>query len=118
MGEFGIQQENEQKINIAKLKKKNALNIKILTKIYEDGNVVAVDDVSFCVKKGEIFSLLGPNGAGKTTLISIAATAMNLTSGSVEIFGYNIQTEYKKIRKLIGICPQDLVFYGGLTVYE
>lgn len=100
------------------LKNHTAIKIDGLTKIYTDGNVTAVDDISFKVKKGEIFSFLGPNGAGKSTTISIAATAMDPTDGSVEVFGYDVVNERKEVRKHIGICPQEIVFYQKLTVYE
>lgn len=89
-----------------------------LRKIYEDGNVVAVDNINFEVYQGEIFSFLGPNGAGKTTTINIASTNMTPSSGTVKVLGYDISKETKEVRKHIGICPQDLVFYQNLTVYE
>ena len=95
-----------------------AIQIMELKKIYKDGNVLAVDGVSFNVNEGEIFSFLGPNGAGKSTTINIAATAMEPTSGTVSIFGKDILKETKDVRKHIGICPQELVFYQNLTVYE
>jgi ABC-2 type transport system ATP-binding protein len=89
-----------------------------LKKVYEDGNVIAVDNVNFEVYQGEIFSFLGPNGAGKTTTINIASTNMTPSSGTVKIFGHDITNETKEVRKHIGICPQDLVFYQNLTIYE
>ena len=95
-----------------------AMEIDHLTKIYPDGEVLAVDDVSFNVKKGEVFSFLGPNGAGKSTTIQMAATALNITKGSVKIFGYDVERERNEVRKFIGICPQELVFYEKLTVLE
>jgi ABC-2 type transport system ATP-binding protein len=96
---------------------KIAINIEDLTKIYDE-DVRAVDGISFSVKEGEIFSFLGPNGAGKSTTIGIAATNLQPTSGNVEIFGKNIQTETKDVRKMIGICPQDIVIYEHLTIME
>ncbi len=95
-----------------------AIDIINLQKRYPDGDVLAVDDISFTVKKGEIFSFLGPNGAGKSTTINIAATSLKPTKGTVKIFGYDIVEETTKVRNHIGICPQDLVFYENLTVYE
>ncbi|WP_371804306.1 ABC transporter ATP-binding protein [Candidatus Lokiarchaeum ossiferum] len=95
-----------------------ALDIEHLKKIYTDGDVIAVEDVSFSVKEGEIFSFLGPNGAGKSTTISIASTALSPTSGTVKVFGFDVVKQTKEVRKHIGICPQDLVFYDNLTVYE
>lgn len=95
-----------------------ALDIEHLKKVYKDGDVHAVEDVSISVKKGEIFSFLGPNGAGKSTTISIASTALQPTSGTVKVFGNDVVKETKEVRKYIGICPQELVFYENLTVYE
>ncbi|MBN2156320.1 MAG: ABC transporter ATP-binding protein [Candidatus Lokiarchaeota archaeon] len=95
-----------------------AMEINHLTKIYSEGNVLAVDNISFKVKKGEIFSFLGPNGAGKTTTIQMAATALKITDGTIKIYGYDVEKEREEVRKHIGICPQDLVFYDKLTVLE
>lgn len=95
-----------------------AMEIDHLTKIYPDGEVLAVDDISFTVNKGEVFSFLGPNGAGKSTTIQMAATALTATKGTVKIFGYDVERERNEVRKYIGICPQDLVFYEKLTVLE
>lgn len=98
---------------------KNALDIIELRKIYKDGeDVLAVDGISFSVKKGEIFSFLGPNGAGKTTTIRMASASLDPTSGTAKIFGFDVVNQTKEVRKKIGICPQDLVFYENLTVYE
>ncbi len=96
----------------------NALEILNVSKKYKDGGVLAVDDISFSVKAGEIFSFLGPNGAGKSTTINIAATSLEPTTGDVNIFGYNILKETKEVRKYIGICPQELVFYENLSIFE
>lgn len=95
-----------------------ALEIEDLTKVYSDGNVLAVDNISFSVKKGEIFAFLGPNGAGKSTTISMAATALDITSGKISIFEHDVVKERKEVRKYIGICPQEIVLYERLTVYE
>ncbi len=86
--------------------------------MFPDGNVRAVDDISFAVKEGEIFSFLGPNGAGKTTTINIAATALEPTAGTARIFGHDVVKEKGEARKRIGICPQENVFYEALTIEE
>lgn len=78
-----------------------------LTKIYSQGEVLAVDDISFKIKKGEIFALLGPNGAGKTTTISMLATLLNLTKGSAKVNDYDIQQDPDNVRKSIGIVFQE-----------
>ena len=97
---------------------RNALEIINLRKEYSDPPVIAVDGISFEVKAGEIFSFLGPNGAGKSTTISMAATQLTPSNGSVKIFEEDIQNNLKSVRKRLGICPQDLVFYENLTVME
>jgi len=68
------------------------IEVKDLTKVYDQGNVLAVDDISFDIKKGEIFALLGPNGAGKTTTISILATLLSLTKGTAFVNDYISRT--------------------------
>ena len=67
----------------------SAITLKGLTKKF--GDLTAVDDVSFSVKKGELFGLLGPNGAGKTTIINMLTTLLTPTSGDAEIAGYDIK---------------------------
>ncbi|MFX1394385.1 MAG: ATP-binding cassette domain-containing protein, partial [Promethearchaeota archaeon] len=85
----------------------NIIEVKGLTKIYEDGNVLAVDDISFEIKKGEIFALLGPNGAGKTTTISMLATLLEVTKGYAEVNGYDVKKDPDKVRRSIGIVFQE-----------
>jgi ABC-2 type transport system ATP-binding protein len=72
-----------------------------LTKHY--GKVVAVDQVSLKVRKGEIFGFLGPNGAGKTTTIKILTTLLRPTGGSATVLGFDIASEGGKIRPRIGV---------------
>lgn len=79
---------------------------------------VAVDDVSFNVKKGEIFAFLGPNGAGKSTTINILTTLLWPTSGSAKISGFDVSKDPKKVRKTIGIVFQDSTLDNQLTAYE
>ena len=78
------------------------------------GNFTAVDNVSFTVRRGEIFGLLGPNGAGKTTLIKIMTGLYNPTSGECFIAGF----KGEKIKKVIGYMSQKFSLYSDLTVYE
>ena len=79
---------------------------------------LAVDDVSFDVKKGEIFAFLGPNGAGKSTTINILTTLLRPTSGSAKISGFDVSKDPKKVRKTIGIVFQDSTLDNQLTAYE
>jgi len=79
-------------------------------------DIVAVDGISFTVKKGEIFGLLGPNGAGKTTLIKILATLIIPNSGAGKIFGYDLIQQSQHIRRIIGLVNMsERSFYWRLT---
>lgn len=78
----------------------------------------AVDDISFDVKKGEIFAFLGPNGAGKTTTIRILITLLDPTEGQAFINGQNVIKEPANVRKAIGYVPQMISIDGSLTAYE
>ncbi|MFX1468830.1 MAG: ATP-binding cassette domain-containing protein, partial [Promethearchaeota archaeon] len=82
------------------------------------GNVLAVDDISFNIKKGEILALLGPNGAGKTTTISILATLLSPTKGEALINSYDVQKDPDKVRKSIGIVFQEPSLDGEMKARE
>ncbi|MEB3852157.1 MAG: ATP-binding cassette domain-containing protein [Desulfurococcales archaeon] len=84
-----------------------AVEARGLVKVYP-GGVRAVDGVSFCIRRGEIFSLLGPNGAGKTTTVKMLATLLRPTSGDAYIMGRSVVRERGEVRRLIGLAPQDL----------
>jgi ABC-2 type transport system ATP-binding protein len=92
------------------------LSISGLTRSY--GDLMAVNDLSLDVFRGEIFGFLGPNGAGKTTTISMICGLLKIDSGDVSIAGRSILTHYREIKKLIGLCPQDLVIWESLTCLE
>ncbi len=94
----------------------NIIEVKNLTKKY--GDIVAVDNISFNVKKGEIFAFLGPNGAGKTTSIKVLTTLLAPTTGEVYLNGFNVMTEQEKARKSFGIVFQDPSIDNELTAYE
>ncbi|UYP47095.1 Vitamin B12 import ATP-binding protein BtuD [Candidatus Lokiarchaeum ossiferum] len=87
-----------------------------LTKQY--GNVSAVDKINLKISKGKIFGFLGPNGAGKSTTIRMLSTILPPTQGTAMICGFDLQKQRDKIRKLIGVCPQDLIMYELLTARE
>lgn len=93
-----------------------ALQITDLRKRYR--NVQALDGVSLSIQEGEFFGLLGPNGAGKTTLISIAAGLNRPDSGSVQVMGHDVTTNFREARKSLGVVPQELVFDPFFTVRE
>ncbi len=82
-----------------------ALKIDHLVKKY--GQKTAVNDISFSVNEGEFFGFLGPNGAGKTTTIHMTTGVAKITSGTIEVFGHDVEKEYREARKLIGLSPQD-----------
>ncbi len=85
----------------------NVIEIEHLTKTYKTG-LKALDDVTFEIRKGEIFALLGANGAGKTTMISIICGIVNSSGGTVKAGGHDIVKEYRQARRLIGLVPQEL----------
>lgn len=83
------------------------------------GNLVALDKVNISINRNEIFGLLGPNGSGKTTLIKILSTLLLPSEGEAYVLGYNVVSDYMKIRKLINIVAGDeRPGYGILTVKE
>src|SRR5210317_1009491 len=81
-------------------------------------DLVAVDNVSFEVNKGEVFGFLGPNGAGKTTTISMLTTLLKPTSGTSLVNDFDIQKDKDKVRKSIGIIFQDPSLDDKLTAQE
>ncbi len=86
---------------------RNILEINELSKTYENG-FSALSYASLNVKEGEILALLGPNGAGKTTLISTICGISLPTSGQIKVGGFDIQSQYREARKLIGLVPQEI----------
>ena len=91
--------------------------MKKVTKVYEN-EVVALDDVSFDVERGEILGYLGPNGAGKTTTVNILTTSINPTSGVARVCGYDTVARATEVRKKIGVAAQDITLDWMLTVYD
>jgi ABC-2 type transport system ATP-binding protein len=92
------------------------LEVKNLVKQY--GDFTAVDEVSFAIEEGEIFSLLGPNGAGKTTTISVLSCLLKPTGGDAIIGGYSVTRQSLKVREVIGVVPQDIALYNMLSARE
>jgi len=82
------------------------------------GTFTAVNDITFKIKKGEIFGLLGPNGAGKTTTINMILGLIRSTSGRITINGLDIKKDGEKIKQLIGLMTQETVVEGDLTARE
>ncbi|MGH7475501.1 MAG: ATP-binding cassette domain-containing protein [Longimicrobiales bacterium] len=94
----------------------DAVTVHTLTRSF--GDFVAVDGVSFAVRRGEIFGFLGPNGAGKTTTIRMLAGLLRPTAGGGTVAGFDIGTEQHAIRSRIGYMSQRFSLYGDLTVHE
>ena len=94
----------------------NAVEVEHLVKAF--GSFHAVDDISFTVKKGEIFGFLGANGAGKTTAMRMLAGLSQPTSGTGRVCGYDIRTEYEQVKRHIGYMSQRFSLYDDLTVSE
>jgi ABC-2 type transport system ATP-binding protein len=92
------------------------IEVKQLTKAF--GDFVAVDNISFDMKKGEIFGLLGPNGAGKSTTIRMLSTLTRPTHGTAVINGFDIVKQDNEVRKVIGIVSEKMIMYNRLTAKE
>ncbi|WP_442861844.1 ABC transporter ATP-binding protein [Candidatus Puniceispirillum sp.] len=91
------------------------ISVAQLNKTYDSGTV-ALASVDLDIKAGEILALLGPNGAGKTTLISMICGLLSHTSGSVKVGGFDVVTDYRKARNLIGLVPQEVMLEPFETV--
>lgn len=94
------------------------IKIESLSKKYKDADQYSLNNVSLNINEGEIFGLLGPNGAGKTTLISMLCGLVKPTSGHFTIDGLDYQHHSSKIKKIIGVVPQEYALYPTLTARE
>ena len=110
----GIDKSEELKVKIEE--SENVIEVEHLVKAF--GSFHAVDDISFSVKKGEIFGFLGANGAGKTTAMHMLTGLNQPTSGTGRVVGFDIRTEYEQIKKHIGYMSQRFSLYEDLTVAE
>jgi ABC-2 type transport system ATP-binding protein len=93
-----------------------AVEVRELVKDY--GSFRAIKGISFEVNEGEIFGLIGPNGAGKTTALRTIATLLQITSGSIAVFGYELPKEAGEVRKIISYLPEEAGAYKNLTGRE
>ena len=82
------------------------------------GNIRALDDLSFNIKRGEIFGLIGPNGAGKTTTLRIVSTLILPTNGTMNIFGLDAVSQASEVRKIISYLPEEAGAYPNLSGQE
>ena len=91
----------------------NAIEVSNLIKDY--GDFRALKNISFEVSQGEIFGLIGPNAAGKTTTLRIISTLLQITSGEVKVFGYDVAKEGNKVREKISYLPEEAGAYKNLS---
>ncbi len=105
-----------KKTNTVGTKEENVIEVEHLVKAF--GTFHAVDDISFNVKRGEIFGFLGANGAGKTTAMHILTGLNQPTSGHGKVAGYDVSKEYEQIKKHIGYMSQKFSLYEDLTIAE
>src|SRR5580692_6794288 len=97
------------------------IQVQALSKSFTDpkrGTRLAVDNISFEVRAGEVFGLLGPNGAGKTTTLRMLATLLKPSSGTATLNGFDIVREPGKVREQIGFLSGDMGLYHRLTPRE
>jgi len=95
----------------------NYISINNLSKIYSN-KFQALNNINLDIKQGEIFALLGPNGAGKSTLINVICGIVSPTSGKITVNNFDIISNYKKARSMIGIVPQELTVEAFETVFD
>ena len=105
-----------EKLEAGTKSNENAIEVEHLVKVF--GSFHAVDDISFTVRKGEIFGFLGANGAGKTTAMRMLTGLSQPTGGNGRVAGFDIRTEYEQIKKHIGYMSQKFSLYEDLTVAE
>lgn len=94
----------------------NSIEAKGLVKKF--GDLVAVDGISIEVMDGELFGFLGPNGAGKTTTIKMLTTLIKPTAGTAKVGGYDVIREPERVRRIVGVVPQELTVDDDLTGWE
>ena len=105
-----------EKLEAGTKSNENAIEVEHLVKAF--GSFHAVDDISFTVRKGEIFGFLGANGAGKTTAMRMLTGLSQPTDGNGKVAGFDLRTEYEQIKKHIGYMSQKFSLYEDLTVAE
>ncbi len=95
-----------------------SVTLQNITKTYDKGKVLAVDDVTLEINKGELFGLIGPDGAGKTSVFRILTTVLLADKGSASVDGFDVVKDYQSIRRRIGYMPGKFSLYQDLTVKE
>lgn len=106
--------------NFAHLVDKSSNDIVVLNAIkeYQDGKIIAINDISFHVSTGECFCILGDFGSGKSSLIKVLATVEDLTSGNAYIDGLNISKDYDGRQANVVYCPFEIYLFEEFTVYD
>src|SRR2546430_1878039 len=94
----------------------NILRVERLTKKY--GDKVAVDGISFTVKRGEVFGILGPNGAGKTTTLEMIETIREIDDGAAFVDGLDVSKRPQQVKQIIGVQPQSPAFMDKVKLTE
>jgi ABC-2 type transport system ATP-binding protein len=94
------------------------IEVKNLVKFYPEAVEPALKGVNLSITEGEFFGLLGPNAAGKTTLISIMCGLLKITDGDVNVAGHDVKLNPARIKKNIGLVPQEIALYTNLTIKE
>ena len=94
------------------------LDVQGLCKTYRKAARPALDQLSFEVEEGAIYAFVGPNGAGKTTTIRILATLLRFDGGIVRVGGYQVDTQQRDVRRLLGFIPDEFGLYGEMLVQE
>jgi ABC-2 type transport system ATP-binding protein len=98
----------------------SVLCVKSVTRRFgnRSGGLVAVDDLSFEVRQGELFGLLGPNGAGKTTTLNLITGLLRRHGGAITVLGYDPEQESRQVRQRIGLVPQETNVYADLSALD
>ncbi|WP_341227947.1 ABC transporter ATP-binding protein [uncultured Arcticibacterium sp.] len=95
-----------------------SVKVENITKTYDEGKVVALDNISLTVNEGELFGIIGPDGAGKTTLFRVLATLLVADSGKAEVAGFDVLDGMWDIRKIVGYMPGKFSLYQDLSIEE
>ena len=89
-----------------------------LSKTFSNGKIIAVDNISFEVREGEIFGFLGPNGAGKTTTINMLTTILRPSSGNAQVCGQDVHKHADEVRRSVGVVPQEYTADEDMTGHD
>ncbi len=94
------------------------VSVENISKTYDKGKIIALDQINLEIKEGEIFGLIGPDGAGKTTLFRLLSTLLLPDKGTAQVAGFDIKTQYAAIRNIVGYMPGKFSLYQDLSILE